>query len=299
MNDLIQGDSREIKGLGVTDLAQKVLFPDMLVPDSLDTVKVLFPKQLEKSVLNGQEIAEKAHDNTKADILKLHGERMTADQKALLESSETKLKLNVYSPEEYAAAFPELDDNVQGHCDCEGNIFIKFTSDDSVSHISTHETMHLCANRDCVESSSEDEFLFVSGLFSAVCDEDGFLLWDRSRGINEGVTEMYTLRELYSRGEETAAVSTTGYVEAQFWAERLESLVGFDVLADAYFDHGQSDLERIISRLDPDSEDAWLRFSENIDLLQYGVSEEIIDAAYADLMDQFVTMMINKEKLEV
>lgn len=241
---------------------------------------------------DGQTLAEDAHDRTKEDMLRLHGGRMTEEQVAYLQSAETKGALKVYSAKEYKALFPEMDDNVLGHCDALGRICIKNVSKGTVSHISTHETMHLCANRE-LQANESGGFQSISGVHDVAVSSDDEVLWDKNRGINEGITEMYTLRELTARGESQAAESVNAYSEARIWAERLENLVGPDAVADAYFDHGGEKLQEEISRLDPEHENAWDHFSSNVDKLEYGATQDEMEEAYQDLTSQYITMLLN------
>lgn len=115
------------------------------------------------------------------------------------------------SYEDYEIKFSNFPSGVLGHCDQEGNIYIKGGSKATISHISTHETMHLCANR--------------------------------------GITELYTTREMENRGEQVAAYSVNAYPESQEWARRLEKVVGKEKAAEVCFGRDRESLEQEFAKL--------------------------------------------------
>ena len=241
-----------------------------------------------------QGYAEKSFEETKQHTLEVHGNRMSEQQISNLESLDLKSQITVISDDEYGKKFPKADVNVLGHCDAEGNIYMKKRSETVISHVSTHETVHRCANREVIEDGAYNT-KYVSGLHEVVRGRDGTLIKDANRGINEGVTEMYTLRELETRGETEAAYSINAYSESRMWAQRLEQLVGEDCIADAYFGRDNERLQTTFNRLDSGRADAWERFSKNVDILEYGRTSDEIERAQRELTEQYIEMLLNKD----
>lgn len=246
---------------------------------------------------SSQEIAEQAHDETKRHMLEEYGQHMSEEQKKLLESEETNRKFNVVSSEEYHKAFPNTDSNVLGHCDSEGNINMKSESSEVVNHVSTHETMHLCANRETYYFTEDQSEVIISGVHETFINEN-MGDQDYNRGINEGLTEMYTMRELNARGDVLAAYSMDAYSEARMWAERLSVVIDEETLDAAYFGEGREALKEEFNQLNND-ENAWDDFSRDIDILEYSADEMEIDNARKRLAEQYKKMVYNKYEIEV
>ena len=211
-----------------------------------------------------QETAWGAHEETKASMLREHGEVMSAEQRRMLESDETKGKIHVLSAESYLEQFPKADLNVVGHCDEYGNIYMKEISPNAVRHVTTHETMHLCAHREVnalTDGSSGREV--ISGLRRT--EIRGNEISSINTSVNEGFTQMYTLRELRGRGEYAAAAEISSYEKSVEWAQRMEGLLGKETCADAYFGEGYETMVKEFNRLNGD-ETAWRSFSENMEV---------------------------------
>ena len=239
-----------------------------------------------------QELAETAHDETKLAMIAEHGQYMSEEQIAMLESDETKERLNVLTSEEYTETFSDVDVNVLGHCDSEGNIYMKDISPEIVEHVSTHETMHLCANRENYIDESGNKVI-ISGLRESQFNEDGSVT-NLNQGANEGLTEMYTLRELQNRGETESAYALNAYSESRMWSERMEKIVGSEKMAAAYFGGERENLKQEFNRLNDNNPHAWENYSRDIDILEYSNDPNKIEQAKWRLMSQYSTMAHNK-----
>ena len=242
---------------------------------------------------SGSEIAEKAHFETKESALKEHGEIMSSSQRSMLESAKTGENLHVVESEDYVARFPDVPFDVVGHCDRNGDIYIKNISPEAVKHISTHETMHLCAYRNRIENSYDGSEISTSGLRDFKETRYGELT-SVNTGINEGVTEMYTLKELENRGEIEAANVMHCYAEERMWAERLEEVVGKETVEKAYFGGDRSLLINEFTRLNNNDVNAWNSFSENVDILYKHGDRQEMEKASRKLTNQYFTMIKNK-----
>lgn len=242
--------------------------------------------------ITSKEIADAVHDETKRDMMEEHGDVMNESQREMLDSDETKDHLNVISSQEYVDRFEEVPFNVVGHCDKEGNIFIKDISMPVVEHVSVHETMHLCADRQEINMENGNTKL-VSGLRETTFHEDGRIT-DKNEKINEGITEMYTMRELRSQELDDACESIVSYPEARVWAERLEKLVGQENVEAAYFGTDKKSIEKEFNRLSGNDESAWNRFSKDIDVVENSQDMDEIRHAKERLFVQYKTIYMNK-----
>lgn len=249
---------------------------------------------VETSPCASQELAETAHTETKQSMITEYGMYMSNDQLEMLKSDETKEHLNVMSSETYIETFPKADLNVIGHCDSEGNIYMKDISPEVVEHVSTHETIHLCANRESY-TAEDGTKVVVSGLRESRVSENGSIK-DMNRGANEGFTELYTMRELENREKTESAYSIKAYSESRQWAERIEQLVGSDKTAAAYFGNEREAMENEFNRLNDNNSSAWESFSKDIDTLEYSKNPKEMDEARSRLAKQYNTMVCNKYK---
>lgn len=252
-------------------------------------------KETTEETITPQEVAEQTHVQTKESMVEQYGEYMTYDRIKEIESPETLKSLKVVAPETYHETFPNMSYGVMGHCDSEGNIFVKESSDADVKHITTHETMHLVSEKDLrVES---DGIVLVSGLRESKV-KDRVLVSDLDLAANEGTTEMYTLRELSKQGEDEAMHSISAYSESRMWMERMEGLVGEEKLAGAYFGGRKAELQAEFNRLNNNDETAWRKFSKDIDILEYGNDPEECQAARIRLALRYNDMMKVRYGLE-
>lgn len=241
-----------------------------------------------------QTLAETAHTETKDHMIEFYGIYMSEGQRAMLESEETKNQLTVMSCKDYETQYSDFPSGVLGHCDPEGNIYIKGGSEATISHISTHETMHLCANRETYTDNTGTTRT-TSGFHDVEVTSTGYVISDFNRGINEGFTELYTMRELESRGEQEAAYSVNAYLESQEWAQRLEEVLGKELVAEAYFGHGRESLEQEFAKLNQNVPEAWALFSQNVDIVEYSDDEQAVLQAKSELTQQYIEMLLNRD----
>lgn len=262
---------------------------------SLEKTEIESPRESHEtwSEKSGSEIAEKAHFETKKSVLNEHGEVMSSSQRSMLESANTRENLHVVESEEYVERFPDVPFDVVGHCDRNGEIYIKNISPEAVKHISTHETIHLCAYRNRIENNHDRSEITTSGLRDFKETRYGEIT-SRNTGINEGVTEMYTLRELKNRGDLEAANAMHCYAEERMWAERLEEVVGKETVEKAYFSGDRRLLISEFNRLNNNDVNAWNAFSENVDVLYKNGDRQAMEKASRELTNQYFTMIKNK-----
>lgn len=251
--------------------------------------------EVTEEILTSQEVAEQTHIQTKESMVEQYGEYMTYDRIKEIESPETLKSLKVVPSETYHETFPNMPYGVMGHCDNEGNIFVKESSDADVKHITTHETMHLVSEKDL--RIENDGIVLISGLRESKV-QGRIVISDLDLAANEGTTEMYTLRELSKQGEDEAVHSISAYSESRMWMERMETLVGEEKLAGAYFGGRKAELQDEFNRLNNNDETAWRKFSRDIDILEYGNDPEECQAARVRLALRYNDMMKVRYGLE-
>ena len=83
----------------------------------------------------------------------------------------------------------------------------------------------------------------------------------KNRGINEGLTELYTVEAMQERGEDPGFFS---YPVERGWAIAIHEKMGDDIVAHAYFGGDVESLERRFNSM-TDIPNAWEQFNENVD----------------------------------
>lgn len=162
-------------------------------------------------------------------------------------------------------------------------------------HTAIHEYTHEASYRDKTSEFSEKDHTITenrrSGLsiHSHVYSSDtGNLIESKSRnvGLNEGVTEEYTLRASYQNGIETGGVEA--YSTNREYATEIESMVGADMISEAYYNGMSEELAERVNELGRD-ENTWSDINRCLDTIneQYTnpTAEQIAekDAAFEEL----------------
>lgn len=227
------------------------------------------------------EAAENAFSETLEDVRSRYGASIPESQRARMEAGRENAAPRVMSVREYHEQFPGADISVLGHCDSEGRIYLKEGDDGGIRHVTTHETMHFGSYRE-VYADPSGETVYRSGLRETRVN-GGETVADQGRGLNEGLTELYTLRTLEARGDTEAAQSFRAYPEARGYAAALEDAVGSETLERAYFGGELTPLKQEVCRLNYGDEQAWREFSEDVDTVEYSGDAAETRAARARL----------------
>lgn len=262
--------------------------------DFRETDNVQLLTETESKVKHSSEIAETSFSDTLESIRDKYSESIPVEQEIRMDAEQEIAMPHVLSVEEYHNRFPELDITVAGHCNAEGNIYLKEGNDDVVRHVTTHETMHFASFRE-INADAESETVYRCGLRETRLSRTGEIT-DQNRGINEGFTELYTLRELGARGDDEAVTAFVSYPEAQGYAIGLESAVGRETVERAYFGGELQALKEEVTRLNYGDESAWKYFSEDVDTVEYGDDPDEVRAAKARLSIRQAIMESFKEQ---
>ena len=240
-----------------------------------------------------QEISEGTYRETIENVISRYGEVMPEEQLERIEREKEAYKPIVMSAEAYHRQFPDVSPSVLGHCDAAGRIYLKEGSPDRINHVTTHEALHLTSYKEIDNRNGSSRF-YQTGIREVGHDLTG-IIEDRNRGLNEGVTELYALKEMMNRGEISSAESVCAYPEAQVKAYQLERIVGSEVMQKAYFGGDVEQLKAEVNRMSFGDERAWDRFSENVDKVTYGKDPEEIRRAKQILTLQMAKMTAFKE----
>ena len=215
----------------------------------------------------GRDIAE----NTKQDLMAQHREQMGEENVKRLEAHDTRGQVEVLDYQAFRDRFPNAQPGVIGLYH-DGKVYAVNGHQDMVNHTVTHETTHLCSHKENTFTENQDgskQHLYASGLLRVETnvDPDGVRHVSVSnRALNEGLTEMYTMRELASRGDWQAANAYQAYSPQRGYCSRLEGILDPGKLEDAYYGGRLDGLKGNVERLTGDP-GAFDRISLNLSAL--------------------------------
>lgn len=235
-------------------------------------------------------LIDEAALNTKNSVLDRYGGLIGEDQKVRINEEISPDKYEIYNRryfiETKLSGVPyERRDSIIGFHEVESHEVALRDSDDpdELLHVTTHETMHSLSFQKSlyeqkngtwsdIETLDFEQQKVRSGVREITYRNDKvdkdhserIRVQDANLGLNEGMTELYTLRELLRRGEEPGL---SAYTEQVNWAAQLEQCVGEDTMAKAYFGGALDELGNKVDEL-LGSSGSWDQLSFMID--RYG-----------------------------
>lgn len=242
---------------------------------------------------SAQEISEDTFGKTIEHVTGEFRDIMPESQLVRIDIESDIYKPEILSPEDYSASFPEADPSVLGHYDAEGRIFLKEGTPETVNHVTTHEAIHLTSFKELDDSNVHRE-VYRSGIREVVYNEYG-IAENNNQALNEGITELYAVREMQRRGEMSSIEALSVYPEAQRKAYELQGIVGSEAIQKAYFGGDIELLMDEVNRLNYGDKTAWERYSRNIDILEYSIDADEIQNARRELTIQNAVMISFKE----
>ncbi len=255
---------------------------EMLLVDSPEKYR-----SAEEMTEYGRDVAE----TTKQNLMAQQGERMGEANLQRLEAHDTRGRVEVLDYQDFHERFPNAQPGVIGLYH-NGTVYAVNGHQDMVTHTLTHETAHLCSHKAETFTENGDgsrQHVYASGLLrvETSVDPDGVRHTSVSnRALNEGLTEMYTIRELTSRGDWQAANAYQAYSPQRGYCSRLEGILDPGTLESAYYGGNLDGLRGNVERLTGDP-GAFDRISMNLSALD---NPEQAEAAREALENDFMAM---------
>lgn len=232
-------------------------------------------------------LVDDAASCTKDSILDKYGDVIGNEQKERISQEVMPEKYEIYNHRYFVetklVGVPdEQRYHILGFHEIEGHGIALRDNDNQneLRHVTTHETMHsLSYQKRLYEQGNgrwgETEVLgyqrqkTCSGIREVTYQNaeivtgsvERIRINDINMGLNEGMTELYTLREMLERGEEPGIAAYTQQVN---WAIKLEMCVGKDTMAKAYFGGELDGLKRKVDKLGG-APGTWEQLSGTID----------------------------------
>ena len=167
-------------------------------------------------------------------------------------------------------------------------------------HTSVHEKVHETSYQSqSLEQTENGKYVKTvqSGIRinETTYDKDSSVLERevKNRAFNEGITENYTFRAEKEAGLPESELNC--YSNARSNAAKIESVVGKDTLAEAYY-NGSSTLEQAVNELGK-SPNTWSELNRNMDLATY--SQDTVTRVEAQRNIDTIINTMNNTKLEM
>lgn len=225
------------------------------------------------SLEKAQENIEFFHNRSKEQILELHGEFISGESYDRIIKGVDSIRAVKYNQNKSSIGAFYYHNG-------ETNIEVCNLDREQLERTTQHETNHFMSfnketqqfidyeslERKCNKISGIHECEFVVDSKDNICE-----FKDLNRGFNEGITQMYTNRQLEAiapyKGELSARQN--GYQYATELSEQVEGIVGPEMIAKAYYGGELKPLEEKINQLG--GKGSFARFSKDIDVVTYSI----------------------------
>lgn len=205
------------------------------------------------SLEKAQQSVEFYHNRSKEQILELHGAYISDESYERIENGVDYIEAVRYNPDETCIGSFYYHNG-------ETHISVCNIDPEQLESTTQHETNHFMSfnieRQELVDDTSMDrKYYKKSGIHESeyIVDQKNHIkeVKDLNRGFNEGITQMYTNRQLGEiaqyKGE--LAARQNGYQFATELSEQVEDILGKDFIAKAYYGGELGQLKEEINRL--------------------------------------------------
>lgn len=206
-----------------------------------------------------------------------------------------------YSEKDYTELYGH---NSLAHHELEDNsIHIINENKEVAMHSSAHELFHASAYQNHTIDSNEEGIVetYKSGVLEIhqLYDENGnkIAVEETGRGLNEGMTEMFTIGYLDGKGEYEASMSINSYQENVSIAKQLNELVGEDIMCEAYFNGDKESLANEVNMY-AKNDQAFQELNQQLDIINNSKIQAEREAALARIDEMMTEMQANKLEME-
>ncbi|MBQ8642507.1 MAG: hypothetical protein IJ480_09855 [Clostridia bacterium] len=234
------------------------------------------------------------HQQSIDQILEKEGDNIPAAEKARIRQGVQNLEAVPYDMEKrVAGSYNYETDTMQ----------IAYITPTQLERTTKHETNHFSSYNH--EAIIPDDQGYTTIRQSGIRDVSWYhsnetgadiMIFDNNRGMNEGITTMFTQGQLEEINMEAAveAIRQNGYSNATEVCGEMENLVGHETIAKAYYSGDTISLEHSIDGLG--GEGTFRRLSKCIDETTYNPDPEIRSKAMAEAQELLARMHERKVK---
>ncbi len=241
------------------------------------------------SMEQAQQSVENHHHQSLGQILEMNGQFIPDSQKERIGNGVQDIKAVEYNPESRVTGSFSFHSN-------KSSIRVSNINETQIERTTKHETNHFASfNRDIIVPGEKGYTVYkTSGVrqssYFHPSQGQEVPISSKNRGMNEGITTMYTNQQLEAIDPAKAAEAArqTGYAHATELSQELESIVGKEAIAQAYYGGNMADLEGKVNELG--GEKAFENLSRCMDTVTYSKDYAERMSAMREAQDILATM---------
>lgn len=241
------------------------------------------------SIEQAQQSVENYHQQSLGQIMEMNGQFIPDSQKERIGEGVQDIKAVEYNPESRVTGSFAFHNN-------QNSIRVSNINETQMERTTKHETNHFTSfNREIIVPGEKGYTVYkTSGVRQASyfhpTQGQEVPISSKNRGLNEGITTMYTNQQLEAIDPAKAAEAArqNGYAHATELSQELESLVGKDAIAQAYYGGNIAGLEAKVNELG--GEKAFENLSRCMDTVTYSKDYAERMSAMREAQDILATM---------
>lgn len=241
------------------------------------------------SMEQAQQSVENYHQQSLGQIMEMNGQFIPDSQKERIGNGVQDIKAVEYNPESRVTGSFTFHNN-------KSSIRVSNINETQLERTTKHETNHFTSfNREIIVPGEKGYTVYkTSGVRHASyfhpTHGQEIPISSKNRGMNEGITTMYTNQQLEAidPAKATEAARQNGYAHATELSQELESIVGKETIAQAYYGGNIAVLEGKVNELA--GEKGFENLSRCIDTVTYSKDYAERMTAMREAQDILATM---------
>lgn len=241
------------------------------------------------SMEQAQQSVEAHHHQSLGQIMEMNGQFIPDSQKERIGNGVQDIKAVEYNPDSRVTGSFSFHNN-------KSSIRVSNMNETQIERTTKHETNHFTSfNREIIVPGEKGYTVHrTSGVRQASyfhpTQGQEVPISSKNRGMNEGITTMYTNQQLEAMDPAKAAEAArqTGYAHATELSQELENIVGKEAMAQAYYGGNISGLESKVNELG--GEKAFENLSRCMDTVTYTTDPAERMSAMREAQDILATM---------
>lgn len=245
--------------------------------------------ETQTSMEQAQQSVENYHQQSLGQIMEMNSQFIPDSQKERIGNGVQDIKAVEYNPESRVTGSFAFHNN-------QNSIRVSNINETQMERTTKHETNHFASfNREIIVPGEKGYTVYkTSGVRQASyfhpTQGQEVPLSSKNRGLNEGITTMYTNQQLEAIDPAKAAEAArqNGYAHATEISQELESIVGKESIAQAYYGGNIAGLEAQVNELG--GEKAFENLSRCMDTVTYSKDYAERMSAMREAQDILATM---------
>lgn len=277
------GHGMSMENTAVTSISEFSINPSSTTEGTNQILET--PMSLEQA----QQSVENHHHQSLGQIMEMNGQFIPDSQKERIGNGAQDIKAVEYNPGSRVTGSFSFHNN-------KSSIRVSNINETQLERTTKHETNHFASfNREIIVPGEKGYTVHkTSGVrqssYFHPSQGQEVPISSKNRGMNEGITTMYTNQQLEAMDPAKAAEAArqTGYAHATELSQELENIVGKETIAQAYYGGNISSLESKVNELG--GEKAFENLSRCMDKVTYTTDPSERMSAMREAQDILATM---------